>query len=253
MLTAFLQGGLGNQLFQISNAISRALKENKICKFIPYTYTPMQARGAENYLDNIYRNIDFSMSEDEYRSSTILEGYFQDIKYFEQISEEIKNLFSPSLDFLEKIYYLYPDLLFQKTLSIHVRRGDYLTVSTKLPVVNISYINKAIEIAGDYDVVYIFSDDKEWIKNNLKIKNSIVVEGLEDYEELWMMSLCHNNITSNSTFSWWGSFLNKNPFKKVIVPNLWFGPDSIMVDNIYMENFIKVPVFYKEGFLEALE
>ncbi len=253
MLTAFLQGGLGNQLFQISNVISRARKENNSYKFVAYAYTPMQARSAENYVNNIYRNIDFSMSENDYYSSTIVEGYFQDFKYFKEISEEIKNLFSPSLEFLDKIHYLYPDLLFRKTLSIHVRRGDYLTVSTKLPVVNISYINKAIETAGDYDVVYIFSDDKEWIKNNLKIKNSIVVEDLEDYEELWMMSLCHNNIISNSTFSWWGSFLNRNPSKKIIVPNLWVGPDSVMIDNIYMEDFIKVPVFYSEGFFEALK
>lgn len=252
MLTAFLKGGLGNQLFQISNIISRARKENEFYKFITHTYTPMQARGAEHYVNNIYRNIDFSMSYDEYYYSKIIDGYFQDFKYFKEISEEIKDLFSPSQEFLKKIYNLYPDLFSKKTLSIHVRRGDYLTIPSILPVVDISYINKSIELVGDYDLCYIFSDDKQWVKNNLKIKNSIVVDNLEDYEELWMMSLCHNNIISNSTFSWWGSFLNKNPYKKIIVPSLWVGPDNEMIDDIYMENFIKVPVFWSNGFFLSI-
>lgn len=252
MLTAFLQGGLGNQLFQISNVISKARKENNNYAFIPYAYTPMQARGAENYIDNIYRNIDFSMSNEEYYASSIIEGYFQDFKYFKEISNEIRELFSPSEKFLKKIYYLYPDLLFKKTLSIHVRRGDYLSVSNLLPVVDISYILKAIDVAGNYDCIYIFSDDKEWVKNNLKINNSIIVEDLEDYEELWMMSLCNNNIISNSTFSWWGAFLNKNSSKKIIAPSLWVGPDNEMIDNIYMDEFIKVPVFWRNGFFVAV-
>ena len=129
MLTAFLKGGLGNQLFQISNVISRARKENEFYKFITHTYTPMQARGAENYVNNIYKNIDFSMSYDEYYSSKIIDGYFQDFKYFKEISEEIKDLFSPSQEFLKKIYNLYSGLFSKKTLSIHVRRGDYLNLS----------------------------------------------------------------------------------------------------------------------------
>lgn len=250
MVTSFLQGGLGNQMFQISNAISESKKYKIECKFKQEAYTPMQANQPSKYIDNIYRNIDFSMTDEEYRNSLILNGYFQSLKYFKDYADEIKDLFSPSDDFLRKIYQIYPDLWSSKSLSIHIRRGDYLTISDILPVIDISYINYSLEIIGDYDVGFVFSDDKNWAKDNLNNNKIIVVENLEDYEELWMMSLCKNNIISNSTFSWWGSFLNKNIDKKVIVPSLWTGPKGPNMDQIYLDNFIKIPIIYSEGFFK---
>jgi hypothetical protein len=251
MITCFLQGGLGNQMFQISNAISESRKYGVECKFKSEAYTPMQAYQPSKYANNIFRNIDLSMTEDEYNDSLVLNGYFQSFDYFKEIENEIKEMFSPSLDFLNKLNECYPELSYENTLSIHIRRGDYLNISDTLPVVDISYINKAIKIIGDYSKIFIFSDDKVWAKENLNNENFIVVEDLDDYEELWMMSLCKNNIISNSTFSWWGSFLNKNLNKKVLAPSLWTGPNGPNMDDIYMDNFIKVPVFYDGGFLKS--
>jgi hypothetical protein len=251
MITCFLQGGLGNQIFQISNAISESKKYLIECKFKSEAYTPMQAFQPSKYANNIFRKIDLSMTEDEYSSSLILNGYFQSFNYFKEIESEIKEIFSPSSDFLNKVYKSYPELSCNGSLSIHIRRGDYLTISDILPIVDISYINKAIETIGDYSKVFVFSDDKAWAKENFNNSNFTVVEDLEDYEELWMMSLCRNNIISNSTFSWWGSFLNRNVSKKIIVPSLWTGPNGPNMDEIYMDNFIKVPVFYDGGFLKS--
>jgi len=251
MITCFLQGGLGNQMFQISNAISESRKYLVECKFKSEAYTPMQAFQPSKYANNIFRNIDLSMTEEEYNNAFILTGYFQSVNYFKEIENEIKEMFSPSLDFINKINGCYPELSYENTLSIHIRRGDYLNISDTLPVVDISYINKAIEIIGNYNKVFVFSDDKVWAKENLNNENFIVVEDLDDYEELWMMSLCKNNIISNSTFSWWGSFLNKNLDKKVVAPSLWTGPNGPNMDEIYMDNFIKVPVFYDGGFLKS--
>lgn len=251
MITSSLQGGLGNQMFQISHTISESKKYGIKYKFKPEAYTPMQASQPSKYIENIYRNIDFSMTNEEYDSSLILNGYFQSLEYFKDYSEEIKELFSPSENFLKKIYEIYPQLYFPKSLSIHIRRGDYLTISDILPVVDISYINSSLQELKDYDIGFVFSDDKHWAKDNFNNDKIIVVENLEDYEELWMMSLCKNNIISNSTFSWWGSFLNKNIDKKVIAPSLWTGPKGPNMDEIYLDSFIKVPVFYSNGFLKA--
>lgn len=251
MITSSLQGGLGNQMFQISHTISESKKYGIKYKFKPEAYTPMQASQPSKYIENIYRNIDFSMTNEEYDSSLILNGYFQSLEYFKDYSEEIKELFSPSENFLKKIYEIYPQLCFSKSLSIHIRRGDYLTISDILPVVDISYINSSLQELKDYDIGFVFSDDKHWAKDNFNNDKIIVVENLEDYEELWMMSLCKNNIISNSTFSWWGSFLNRNISKKVIVPSLWTGPKGPDMDEIYLDSFVKIPVFYSNGFLKA--
>jgi hypothetical protein len=252
MVTSFLQGGLGNQMFQISYAISESKKYGVQYKFKPEAYTPMQANQPSKYIDNIYRNIDFSMSDEEYSNSLVFNGYFQSLKYFKDDAEEIKELFSPPEDFLKKIYQIYPELYSPRSLSIHIRRGDYLTISDILPVIDISYINSSLQALGEYDVGFVFSDDKNWAKDNFNNNKIIIVENLEDYEELWMMSLCKNNIISNSTFSWWGSFLNKNIEKKVIAPSLWTGPKGPNMDEIYLDNFIKIPIVYNEGLLKAL-
>jgi hypothetical protein len=83
---------------------------------------------------------------------------------------------------------------------------------------------------------FIFSDDIEWCKQNFIGENYIFVENEEDYISLYMISLCKDNINANSTFSWWGSWLNKNDNKKVIFPSLWFGEKKkLITKDIYPE------------------
>ena len=75
------------------------------------------------------------------------------------------------------------------------------------------------------DITYlIFSNDIEWCKKNFIGNQFIFIEGEKDYIDLWLMSLCKNNIIANSSFSWWGAWLNTNSDKKVITPKNWFGP-----------------------------
>ena len=126
-----------------------------------------------------------------------------------------------------------------RTTSIHVRRGDY--VNHWLHHIDLrNYYNFCFKQFENVHY-YICSDDIEWCKNNLLFDNILFVEGLDDIEDMWLMSLCKNNIIANSTFSWWGAWLNKNPDKKVISPNNWFGNHvNINQNNIIPENWIKI-------------
>ena len=117
-----------------------------------------------------------------------------------------------------------------------------------MPVLDKSYFDYCLEQMKEYSTVFIFSDDIEWVENNLDYKRSIIVKNLEDYEEMWLMSLCKNNVMSNSSFSWWGSFLNKNKNKTVFVPSIWFGPKGPKsFYNIYEAEWNKINVKYSNG------
>ena len=262
--TAYLMGGLGNQMFQISHAIAQGLKNNKPAIFIPKAYTPMQANQPTKYLNNIFRNILFSENipnrkriesgwgytkiNPSWETSIEFYGYYQSNKNFLGYDEQIKELFQPTKEFIDKIYTLYPELNNEKTVSLHIRRGDYTKISNILPIIDKTYIDEAIKQNGEYFKLFIFSDDKEWVKQNLSYPNQIIVSALEDYEEMWAMSLCNNNIMSNSTFSWWGSFLNRKKDKNVYVPSVWFGPAGEKNnDDIYLNSWIKINVEYFDG------
>jgi len=117
------------------------------------------------------------------------------------------------------------------------------------PIATEKYIERAVKEIGEYSHVFVFSDDKEWVKENLKFENVTYVED-EDYREMWLMSLCKNNIIVNSTFSWWGSFLNKNPNKKIVAPSIWFGPRGPRnFKDIYEPYWTVLEVKYEDGWL----
>lgn len=267
IVTSHLMGGLGNQMFQIAKAKTEGLQNNIEVVFRPSSFIPMEGNQPTKYFNNILRNVKFkniteqltrisepswsySQIDPLYYTSIEYYGYFQSSKNFRNFVNEIKNLFQPTDEFIHKIKNLYPFVFGKNSISIHVRRGDYTTVSDVLPVIDKSYIDKSLSLIKDKGPIFIFSNDKDWVIKNLNYPNSIVVDGLEDYEDLWMMSLCNHNIMSNSSFSWWGSYLNKNIDKQVYVPSIWFGPrGEKKYQDIYETNWIKINVKYKNGFL----
>jgi hypothetical protein len=85
------------------------------------------------------------------------------------------------------------------------------------------YYRNAIAEFSDDTRFLVFSDDIQWCKENFKGDNFHFIEGEKDYVDLYLMSLCNNNIIANSSFSWWGAWLNNTPNKKVIAPKQWFG------------------------------
>ena len=143
----------------------------------------------------------------------------------------------------------YPELKQENTLSIHIRRGDCFMNHDIHPIANEKYVERALNEIGEYTHVFIFSDDKDWVKENLKFENVTYVDD-EDYREMWLMSLCKNHIMVNSTFSWWATFLNTNPNKKIVVPSIWFGPRGPQnYKDIYESNWTVLDVKYEDGWL----
>ena len=158
-----------------------------------------------------------------------LDGYFQNPSNFANIRTELLNDFR--FRSLPKDLSKYEDDINQskKPVSIHVRRGDYLkpTVNSVHGVLSIEYYKKAIELIEsklEKPHYFIFSDDTSWCATNLDfIKNkTIVSDNHLAWVDMYLMSICKHHIIANSSFSWWGAWLNQCTDKIIIAPENWF-------------------------------
>jgi len=158
-----------------------------------------------------------------------IDGYWQSYKYL----GPIRNILLEEFTLRESIENKYKELLNQinnNSTSIHIRRGDLVSnakTKAEYHTFGIEYYEEAIKIISketSNPTFFVFSDDIEWAKQNLKIDLPIVFVSnpqIKDYEELIIMSRCKNNIIANSTFSFWSAWLNQNPNKIVIAPKQW--------------------------------
>jgi hypothetical protein len=269
IITADTGGGVGAQMFMIAHAVCQGWKNNVPVKFLLQSSKyPGRNWDTVFYKDTIFRNIEFvddigevirieekTFNEPDLNfsldKSVEFYGCFQSHKNFFGYDKDIQKLFGPTEEFKTHIKEKYPQLNDENTLSLHVRRGDFLTIPNSHPTLDISYINEAIKQNGEYSTLFAFSDDKEWLKQNVQSihPNVVVVEGIETYEELWMMGLCTNHIIGNSTYGYWGAFLDPNDDKKVFVPSPWFGPTGPKFDDDRMapEDWIRIPVEWENG------
>jgi hypothetical protein len=152
------------------------------------------------------------------KSICIHSSYLQSYKYFEHNRDLILDTFKMSINERSYLTSKYnPGLL----IGVHVRRGDYLKVENfHTNLTKTHYYQEAMAKFPNQEFL-IFSDDPDWARE--KFPNSVVVRE-NDYLELYLMSLCKSLIIANSTFSWWGAWLNKKPNKRIIAPGKWFGP-----------------------------
>lgn len=250
MISCKLAGGLGNYMFQIGAMYSLSSNVG-----FDIQNTTQVHKNIKTYLTNIFRNVNFSVSGLQYQydepeftynklpneDNILFNGYFQSEKYLQR--EKVLNLYSIDEDSIKYIHSKYKDIL-TNSVSIHVRRGDYLNKQNKHPIQDIKYYNSAISHMTHFnncENFIIFSDDIKWCKNNFIGDKFTFIEGEKDYIDLWLMSLCNHNIIANSSFSWWGAWLNQNPNKKVIAPINWFGPEKkLNPKDIYCKNWIKI-------------
>lgn len=237
MVTCNLIGRAGNQMFQISTSAAHAWRTGQQFAF------PTTASGSytgETYFHHlpkvnprcpfrIYneKGHHYTPIPDHIRDAK-LNGYWQSEKYFKEYRQDVIDLFRIPLQ---------DD--FRHYIAVHVRRGDYLQFGDKHPPVTKEYINAALEHFGkDYEPLF-FSDDIKWCMDNFE---GSFYTNIHPIQSIGAMASCSHNIIANSSFSWWGAWLNPNPDKKVIAPKVWFGPGNSHLDptDIYCEKWIKL-------------
>jgi len=196
-----------------------------------------------NYIKEKGHN--FNSSILDLNNNVYLDGYWQSEKYFSDISDIIRSEFTLKNNSLDPS--LLQEIINKNSVSLHIRRGDYVfnPVTNRFHgVCTLDYYKRAIDFIEERfeDLTfYIFSDDLNWCKENLKINHpTFFVEGNKNYEDLILMSHCKYNIIANSSFSWWGAWLNNNPGKIVIAPEQWFADKSVDTDDLIPESWIKI-------------
>jgi hypothetical protein len=237
-------GHLGNQMFQyavVKAVCARRGYEARIPRYAGLELTAVFDIPDPELTDNDVRSLVHLYKEPHFAYSDAvfdvpdncnLQGYFQSQRYFEHCAAEIRAslAFKPALvaqaDRVSSRL-LGGAWLQPTTVSLHVRRGDYLALPTYHPVCPAEYYEQALgfmeERVGRMRVV-VFSDDLEWCRETFRGRRYRFSDN-DSGTDLLLMSRCDHHIIANSSFSWWGAWLNPSPDKIVIAPEVWFGPD----------------------------
>lgn len=179
-----------------------------------------------------------------------LKGYFQSEKYFKGSAAKVREAFAMTPERRGYLQAKYGEWLSRPNVTgLSVRRGDYLKLPYRYPLMNRGYFRRCFEKLSKCNDFIVCSDDISWCKIWLPKwfpgKRFCFVEGESVLDQLYIHSLCQNNIISNSSFSWWGAWLNENPSKRVLLPRTWFGAEARHYGNygldIAAEGWERVP------------
>ena len=204
-------------------------------------------------------------------------GYFQSYKYFEKNYRIIYDLIDVDKYKNELIYKIrqvnvlknVTELMttddnlsiYDKAISMHFRLGDYKIIQDCHPLMPLKYYSNCLKYLSEngidlreYKILYFCENNLSDIIHVITIINDLQLEypylefvrqtGLEDYEEMLLMSLCKHNIIANSTFSWWGAYFNNKEDKIVLYPNIWFGPtlSNKNIKDLHPPSWIQISV-----------
>jgi len=236
-----LIGGLGNQLFQIAAAFAHARKNGKTLRLShdvdnghgrPSYYTSFLHQCAK-FIGSpspgpLYREPHFHYAEIP-RGATAIYGYYQSSRYFKEVSDEVKALFDPHPVIKGVVEAKYGSFLEEKTVIVHVRRGDYMIESKKAyhGILTPLYYRAAMALCreklGSDTKFLVLSDDIEYCRATYGSDEGVTcIDEPNECVALHFMSQFQHYILSNSSFSWWASYLGK-PAALVIAPDRWFG------------------------------
>ncbi|WP_121352388.1 alpha-1,2-fucosyltransferase [Flavisolibacter nicotianae] len=188
----------------------------------------------------------FDPSIIETKNNSVLDGYFNSYKYFEEVRDCLLREFTPNEQPNQKNSSCLHKIRATNAVSVHFRRGDYALTSFH-GMLTKDYYEAAIDkicsqLADPY--LYIFSDEPEWVIDNIRFPfNYEVVNFNRDENNYWDMELmknCRHNIIANSGFSWWGAWLNQNPEKTVVAPKVWIAEQEREMNDFIPKEWIRL-------------
>lgn len=291
MIIVKISGGLGNQMFQYALAeklrhLGKDVKldityydnKNSIREFA-LTFFPVQFKAASKreirkYADWSYslqgkilrkifgkrksvyiENLDIEYQPLIYEmENKYLDGYWQNERYFSDIRGELVKQFKFPEKYNEECGEILYKIENSNSISVHIRRGDYLNENNFKIYGNIctlDYYDNAIKYFRKIvsnPMFYIFTNDVEWAKRTFVSKDFEIVECNQNGEEyiydMMLMSKCKHNIIANSSFSWWAAWLNEHNEKVIAAPEKWFNNHS--VSGAICRNWIRISGNKKE-------
>ncbi len=282
MIASRVRGGLGNQLFEYAagrgvaeilgtdlyldlsdyeSAVTRTFLLGHLnCKYkimdsalFSYDHVPKLSQRLKNIFLRKWKLVPekqyhFDESILKVKKGSYLAGYWQSEKYFLHIRDQLLEELRPREPLDGRNLELAGEIAASHSVSIHVRRTDYLAQHTLKfhGVMSPEYYEQGLEHISRRvpDLrVFVFSDDLEWCRYRLKISQPVTfVENSQSnpIPDLVLMSMCRHNIIANSTFSWWGAWLNRNPDKIVVAPKNWILDSQFKTDDVLPDSWIKI-------------
>lgn len=275
MIYVRLSGRIGNYLFQIAAGATLAKRSGTAFKALIASDDVAIAadtnESMKSYISQfqatIFRNVDFvdsvpsnvpvfSWYSLKYQpfpavyGDLLIEGYFQSHLYIDY--SLVKALFAMPDVIEQSLNSKYSEWINRPFVCINVRRGDFLKLPHRFTICSKSYFKKAMNLIGRDSLFVCVSDDIPWCKRHIKGANIYYADKNKTIlEDLYVQTFAQHNIMSNSSFSWWGAFLNFHEGKTVYYPKPWFGPHNSWQDTsnlcptewIALEN--STPLYYK--------
>lgn len=256
-VSCHFEGQLGNQLFTIAATLSYAwdydaepffpelnesryrLSLHRDRLFFRLNTSSLPRPHTKEFWEKIW----YSAERISYtKEDLLLFGYFHSWKHFHHHREKLLKVFAPHPDHLEDLRKKYADLIdHPKSVAIHVRTS-MRKVHNVMPFLGLGYVKDAIKLFGSDTKFVVFSDRIRWVKQHLSKESVdlVFIEGGDAVDDLILMSLMKHQVIANSTFSWWGAYLNENPNKKIIAPSIV--SIGAPTENLYFPDWTVLPI-----------
>ncbi len=243
-LTASILGQIGNTMFQIATASAVAWEHGAEAYFPELPIRPVLYQHFFSRCKSTPPSDEISVDRNDgfpivFEPKMRLQGYFQEERYFARYRDKLIALFAPIARDVKYIQKKYESIVSQpNTVGVQIRYYRREVVDG-YPQYGRRYLEKAMALFPENSLFIVSSDNLSYARDQIPswAKNVIFLEGEPSYIDFYILSLCKDNIITNSSFGWWSAWLNQNPHKKVVCPSFWTG---ISTEDIFPLDWLRI-------------